>query len=155
MASEIGPWAAAMNHFIGVPEMKAMVLASPQLARLWVPLLNAVGAEKPDWWPKPPPRPRKPRPARPRNRKAVMSGLDPTIASAPATPPARPAAAGLASTETAAAREPPAIQTLPPRWWAPPDATPVPPVQNLAPQPAPLTYQERLLHIMRQLPSSI
>jgi hypothetical protein len=90
MASEIGPWAAAMNYFIGVPEMKAMVLASPQLARLWLPLLNAVGAEKPDWWPKPPPRPRRARKARPRSSVVVPAGRDAAVAPLPANPEPQP-----------------------------------------------------------------
>jgi hypothetical protein len=90
LAAEINVHANGLSHIIGTPEMKAMILASPQLARLWVPLLNALGQSKPDWWPKPPPRPRRPRPPRPRTqkpRKPIIAGPDPAATSNPTNPP--------------------------------------------------------------------
>jgi hypothetical protein len=47
-------------------EMKALVLAAPgPMARLWTPLLNALGRPKPEWFPKPPKRRRRARTPRP------------------------------------------------------------------------------------------
>jgi hypothetical protein len=87
LAPEIGAHAEGLSRLLEEPEMQAMVLGAPQMARAWVPLLNAVGERKPEWWPKPPPRPRRPRP---RAQKLVAAGLDPATAPLPANPTPQP-----------------------------------------------------------------
>jgi hypothetical protein len=73
--------------------MRAMIEAAPQMARLWVPLFNGVGVERPDWWLQPPLRPgrsrrRKPKPRDPR---FLANGPDPVAAWRAIIPPPPPA----------------------------------------------------------------
>jgi hypothetical protein len=105
MAPEMGRAVEDLTRLLEEPEMKAMVLAAPQMARVRVPLLNAVGERKPDWWPKPKPRPRKPRASGPRAPKPAV------------------ASETLGPVEAWRARQPPPPPP-PPQWWEilwPPD----------------------------------
>jgi hypothetical protein len=61
MANEIRHRAGLLPEWLEEPEVKAAVLASPQMVRLVSPLLNAVAIAKPDWFPELPKRPRKSR----------------------------------------------------------------------------------------------
>jgi hypothetical protein len=61
MANEIRHRAGLLPEWLEEPEVKAAVLASPQMARLVSPLLNAVAIRKPDWFPELPNRPQKSR----------------------------------------------------------------------------------------------
>jgi hypothetical protein len=61
MANEIRHRAGLLPEWLEEPEVKAAVLASPQMVRLVSPLLNAVAIAKPDWFPVLPKRPRKSR----------------------------------------------------------------------------------------------
>jgi hypothetical protein len=61
LANEIRHRAGLLPEWLEEPEVKAAVLASPQMVRLVSPLLNAVAIAKPDWFPELPKRPRKSR----------------------------------------------------------------------------------------------
>jgi hypothetical protein len=118
MASEVNCHAAGLLHIACTPEMRAMIEASPQMARLWVPLLNSLGQPRPDWWPKPPPRPRRPRRPPPPPRPRRPCGQDPKrpeydpvaawLARFPPPPPA-PRPPGMESSA-------PSIPDVPPPW---------------------------------------
>jgi hypothetical protein len=108
MAPEMGRAVEDMTRLLEEPEMKAMVLAAPQMARAWVPLLNAVGERKPEWWPKAPPRPRRPRKAGQRAKKPAVQNLDPVEAwRSRRTPPPPPSPAPLPQHGTWTAPQPP------------------------------------------------
>jgi hypothetical protein len=85
LANEIRHRAGLLPEWLEEPEVKAAVLASPQMVRLVSPLLNAVAIGKPDWFPVLPKRPR-------RSRAGVRRTPAPTraapVAAAPPGPPA-------------------------------------------------------------------
>jgi hypothetical protein len=89
MANEIRHRAGLLPEWLEEPEVKAALLASPQMARVVSPLLNAVGVCKPDWFPVPPMRPRKSRAGTPRKPAAARAAR---VVPEAAVPPA-PAAA--------------------------------------------------------------
>jgi hypothetical protein len=87
MANEIRHRAGLLPEWLEEPEVKAAVLASPQMVRLVSPLLNAVAIRKPDWFPEMPKRPR--RSLAGIRRTPAPTGTD-SVAAAPPGPPAPP-----------------------------------------------------------------
>jgi hypothetical protein len=86
MAGEIRVRAGLLPEWLEEPEVKAAVLASPQMVRLVTPLLNAVAIRKPDWFPVLPKRPRRSRAGM--RRKAAVVRADPVEPAPPASPAA-------------------------------------------------------------------
>jgi hypothetical protein len=84
MANEIRHRTGLLPEWLEEPEVKAAVLASPQMARLVSPLLNAVAIAKPDWFPELPKRPRKSRAGMP--RKMVARRMEPRAPASPVPP---------------------------------------------------------------------
>jgi hypothetical protein len=88
MANEIRPRGGMLPEWLEEPEVKAAVLASPQMVRLVSPLLNAVGEAKPGWFPELPKRPRKSRAGM--ARRAAVKRPEPPMPVPPAPTPAAP-----------------------------------------------------------------
>jgi hypothetical protein len=88
MGNEIRHRGGMLPEWLEEPEVKAAVLAFPQMARLVSPLLNPVGERKPGWFPELPKRPRRSRAGM--RRKMVARRMESLATASPV--PASPSA---------------------------------------------------------------